>query len=76
MQFQSLGREDSVEKDMPTHSRILARKVPWPEEPGGLQLMGLQCWAQLSMHGLCSTWDLSSPARDRTLVFCTGSVEP
>ena len=64
-----------LEKDMPTHSRILARKVPRTEEPGGLQFMGLQCWAQLSTHALCSTWDLSSLARDRILIFCIGSME-
>ena len=39
---QSLGQEDSVEKGMATHSSILAWTVPWTEEPGGLQSMGLQ----------------------------------
>ena len=39
---QSLGREDLLEKKMATHSSILAWKVPWMEEPGGLQSMGLQ----------------------------------
>jgi len=33
---QSLGQEDPVEKEMATHSRILAWKIPWTEEPGGL----------------------------------------
>ena len=33
---QSLGREDSLEKEMATHSSILARRIPWTEEPGGL----------------------------------------
>ena len=33
----SLGREDPLEKEMATHSSILARKIPWTEEPGGLQ---------------------------------------
>ena len=37
----SLGREDLLEKDMPTHSSIPAWKVPGTEEPGGLQSMGL-----------------------------------
>ena len=32
----SLGQEDSLEKGMVTHSSILAWKIPWPEEPGGL----------------------------------------
>ena len=39
---QSLGREDLLEKEMATHSSILAWKIPWMEEPGGLQFMGLQ----------------------------------
>ena len=38
----SLGREDALEKEMATHSSILARTVPWTEEPGGLQSMGSQ----------------------------------
>ena len=41
-QDRSLGQEDPLEKGMPTHSRILAWKIPWTEEPGGLQSMGLQ----------------------------------
>ena len=39
---QSLGLEDPLEKEMATHSSILAWKIPWTEEPGGLQSMGLQ----------------------------------
>ena len=38
----SLGREDPLEKEMATHSSILAWKIPWTEEPGGLWSMGLQ----------------------------------
>ena len=38
----SLGQEDPLEKEMATHSSILAWKVPWTEEPGGLQSMGSQ----------------------------------
>ena len=37
-----LGREDPLEKAMATHSNILAWRIPWTEEPGGLQSMGLQ----------------------------------
>ena len=37
-----LGWEDPLEKEMATHSSILAWKIPWTEEPGGLQSMGLQ----------------------------------
>ena len=36
----SLGREDPLEKEMASHSSILAWKIPWTEEPGGLQSMG------------------------------------
>ena len=39
---QSLGREDPLETEMVTHSSILAWRIPWTEEPGGLQSMGLQ----------------------------------
>ena len=42
MQVQSLGWEDPLEKEMATHSSILAWKIPWTEEPGRLQSMGLQ----------------------------------
>ena len=37
-----LDREDSLEEEMGTHSSILAWKIPWTEEPGGLQSMGFQ----------------------------------
>ena len=39
---QSLGREDLLEKEMATHSSILAWNIPWTEEPGRLQSMGSQ----------------------------------
>ena len=39
---QSLGGEDPLEKEMATHSRILAWKIPWKEESGGLQSLGSQ----------------------------------
>ena len=39
---QSLGREDPLEKDMAAHSSVLAWKIPWTEETGGLQSMGSQ----------------------------------
>jgi len=38
----SLGREDPLEEGMATHSSVLAWRIPWTEEPGGLQSMGLQ----------------------------------
>ena len=39
---QSLGQEDPLEKRMATHSSILAWRIPWTEEPGGLQFIGSQ----------------------------------
>ena len=41
-QVQSLGWEHPLEKEMATHSSIHAWEIPWTEEPGGLQSMGLQ----------------------------------
>ena len=41
-QVQSLGLEDPLEKDMATHFSILAWKISWTQEPGGLQSMGSQ----------------------------------
>ena len=45
---QSLGREDPLEREMTTHSSILAWEIPWIEEPGGLQSM----WSQRVRHNL------------------------
>ena len=59
------GLEDSLEKDMATHSNILAWRIPWMKEPGGLQSVGLQRfghdWAT-SLHSLeCnSQWYLTA----------------
>ena len=39
-QVRSLGQEDPLEKEMATHSSILAWKIPWTEEPGGLPSLG------------------------------------
>ena len=41
-QVRSLGQEDVLEKEMATHSNVLAWKVPWTQEPGRLWSMGLQ----------------------------------
>ena len=51
---QSLGRKNPLEKEMTTHSSILAQKIPWTEEPSRLQSMRLQSETQLSMHTLSS----------------------
>ena len=50
----SLGREDPLEKEMATHSSIIAWKILWPEEPGGLQSMESQDQTQLSTHSVNS----------------------
>ena len=39
---ESLSWEDPLQEEMATHSSILARKIPWTEEPGGLQSIGSQ----------------------------------
>ena len=41
-EVQSLGWEDPLEEGMAAHSSILAWRIPWTEEPGGLQFLGLQ----------------------------------
>ena len=47
----SLGREDPLEKELAAHSSIFAWKIPWTEEPSGLQSMGLQ---RVRHHGATS----------------------
>ena len=42
IRVQSLGQEDPLEKGLATHYNILTWRIPWTEEPGGLQSMGLQ----------------------------------
>ena len=42
MQVPSMGQEDPLEEGIATHSTILAWRIPWTEEPGGLQSMGSQ----------------------------------
>ena len=46
--FGSQSQEDLLEKEMATHSSILAWEIPWIAEPGGLQSMGLQSLTRLS----------------------------
>ena len=51
IQVRSLGQKDPLEKEMATYSSILAWRIPWTEEPGGLQPMGLQrMGTYLSVH--------------------------
>ena len=68
----SLGRKDPLEKEMATHSSILAWKIPWMEEPGRLQSMGLQRvrhdWAtSLSLFLSMSSESMISPNQ---LIHC------
>ena len=59
--FRSLGQEDPLEKEMATHSSILAWEVPWTEESGGLQSMGLESQRRLSTLPLViflSSWHI------------------
>ena len=44
MWVQSLGKEDTLEKEMATHWSILAWKIPWAEESGGVESMGSKDW--------------------------------
>ena len=58
---QSLGRKDLLEKEMATHSSSLAWKIPWTEEPDGLQSMGLSLrvghdWATSPSLSVGKTW--------------------
>ena len=61
---QSLGQEDPLEKGMATHSSVLAWRIPWTEEPGGLQFMGLQSvvhdwatnWTDFPVNENIGTW--------------------
>ena len=50
MQVPSLGQEDVLEKEMATYSCILAWEIPWTEEPGGLQSIGLQQESDVTEH--------------------------
>ena len=57
---QSLGQEDTLEKDMATHSSILAWRIPWTEEPGGATDHGVErirqdCY-QLLERSPCFSW--------------------
>ena len=62
-QVRSLGREDPLEKEMAIHSRILARKIPWTEEPGGLLSASGCMLCCLSHVRLCATlWTVACHA--------------
>ena len=52
MEFPSLSWDGALEKEMVTHSSILAYEIPWTEGPGGLQSMGMQSWTRLSDYSI------------------------
>ena len=60
IRVRSLGREDPLEQEMATHSSILAWRIPWTEDPGRLQSMGLQSQTRLSdftsLHHISKGW--------------------
>ena len=58
---QSLGQEDPLEKEMATHSSILAWEIPWTEKPGGLQSMGL--------HRVRGNWVTKQKQYENALFF-------
>ena len=62
MWVQSLGWKDPLEEGMATHSSILAWRIPWTEEPGGLQFMGLQSPTRLSPVKSAGTPQRGSPS--------------
>ena len=51
-------QEDPLEKEMATHSSIPTWKVPWTEEPSGLQCMGLQSWTRLKQLSMLACIDI------------------
>ena len=54
MGVQSLGGEDPLEKEMATHSGVIAWRIPWTEEPGGLQSRGSQSQTRQQLNGSSS----------------------
>ena len=67
MWVRSLGGEDPLEEEMGTHGSILAWRIPWTEEPGGLQSMGSQRaghdWSDLASTHLVLAIEISSDDR-------------
>ena len=70
-QVQSLGGEDLLEKEIATHSSILAWEIPWIEEPGGLQAMG---WQRVAHNSV--TKQQQHPKSRILLLLCSHSFSP
>ena len=61
---QSLDQEDPLEKEMATHSSTLAWRIPWMEEPGGLQSMGPQSRTRLSNFTVSFSLKVATKLKD------------
>ena len=71
MWTRSLGGEDPLEEEMATHSSILAWRIPWTEEPGGIQSMESQRVRHDRSDLACTHTNLSSPISDLIgICFC------
>ena len=68
-EVQSLGREDPQEKEMATHSSILAWKIPWTEEPGGATPMGLQSVRYKQAHTHTNTLQTNYMSSSNSFIF-------
>ena len=69
----SVGREDPLEKEMATHSSILAWRIPWTEEPGGLQQRGRkELDTTKRLHSLTQNKSLSEYLTKHILKFLSG----
>ena len=68
------GQEDLLEEAIATHSSVLAWKIPWTEEPGGLPSMGSQSWTWLTMHVHTGMYALIFASAWNTLPTTSGRV--
>ena len=67
---QSLGREDLLEKEMLTHSHIVAWEIPWREEPG----MGRLIPCSLTVHAVTKSWTQPSDSTIATTIIITPDI--
>ena len=68
-QVRSLGWDDPLEKEMASHSCIPAWKIPWTEEPGGLQSMEVQSWTQLKRLSTIRTLEYKGKVKFDSIFF-------
>ena len=73
-QARSLGWEDTLEKRMATHSSILASRIPWIEEPGELQSIGLQRAGHSWVTNTCTFYSFSKLVSSLTIQQCTDFI--